>query len=81
MMALTRGVNTSYPCPVCLVPQGEIPNLSVSHPLRTREAMQAIWNQAAGMNATEREELLKSYGLWDIQVIFSCRIIFTDYNN
>jgi len=81
MMALTCGVNAFYPCPVCLVSQGEIPNLSVSHPLRTREAMQAIWNQVAGMNATEREELLKSYGLWDIQVIFSCCIIFTDYNN
>ena len=80
MMALTRGVNASFPCPVCLVPKEEIPNLSVTHHLRTSEEMQAVWNRASELNATEKEELLKSYGLQDVQVIFHTVLIF-DRNN
>jgi len=68
MMALTRGVNALYPCPTCLVPKGEIPNLSLSHELRTTARMQAIWNQGLQLNTTERENLLKSYGLRDVEV-------------
>jgi hypothetical protein len=67
-MALTRGVNASYPCPTCLVPKREIPDLSLSHELRTTTSMQAIWNQGLQLNATEREDLLRSYGLRDVEV-------------
>lgn len=70
MMALTHSGNALFPCLICLVPKQEIPNLSVQYPLRTSNAMQAIWAQASEMNATEREELLQLYGLRDVQVIF-----------
>lgn len=70
MMALTRGVNASYPCPICLVPKEEIPHLSISHQLRTAKNMQAIWNEASELNATDKEKLLKSFGLRDVEVTF-----------
>ena len=70
MMALTRGGNASFPCPVCLVPKEEIPLLSISHRLRTSGDMEAVWRQALELNATESEALLKSYRLRDVQVMF-----------
>jgi len=69
MMALTRSVNASFPCPICLVPKEEIPNLAVEHTLRTMERMQAVWNQASELNMTDSENLLQSYGLRDVKVI------------
>jgi len=68
MMALTRGVNALFPCPTCLVPKVDIPNLGVFHELRTSPQMEAIWRGALELSATEREELLKSYGLRDVEV-------------
>jgi hypothetical protein len=68
MMALTRGVNSLFPCPTCLVPKAEIHDLRVFHELRTSERMQAIWKEALELNAMDREELLKSYGLRDVEV-------------
>lgn len=68
-MALTRGVNASFPCPICLVPKEEIPNLAVEYTLHTTERMQAVWNQASELNMTDSEDLLRSYGLWDVKVI------------
>ena len=70
MMALTRGVNASFPCPTCLVPKAEIPNLAIEHRLRTTEEMQAVWNRASQLNATDSEDLLRSYGLMDVEVTF-----------
>jgi hypothetical protein len=67
-MALTRGVNSLFPCPTCLVPKAKIPDLGISHELRTVARMEAIWRNALTLNATEREELLKSYGLRDVEV-------------
>jgi hypothetical protein len=77
MMALTRGVNASYPCPTCLVPKGEIPNLAIEHELRTSTAMEAIWIEASTMNATDSENLLRSYGLRDVKVILT----FVNWHN
>lgn len=70
MMALTRGPTASYPCTVCLVPKSEITNLSITYPLRTTQTMRAIYDDAQTLNATEREALLQSHGLRDVQVRF-----------
>ena len=77
MMSLTRGVNALFPCPTCLVPKGEIPNLSVRHRLRLTQEMQAVWTEGLAMNATDRENHLQSYGLRDVQVMFQIIVILS----
>ncbi|KAF8956124.1 hypothetical protein BDZ97DRAFT_1907300 [Flammula alnicola] len=67
MIALTRGGTSKKPCTICLVPKEEIPNLSKTFPLRTTETMREVWIRAQDMNSTDREELLKSYGLRDVK--------------
>ncbi|PPQ74821.1 hypothetical protein CVT26_005455 [Gymnopilus dilepis] len=70
MMALTRGPTSSFPCPVCLVPKEEIPNLSRQFPLRTTENMERIWSESQDMNLTQREEYLQGVGLRDVKNVF-----------
>ncbi|KAJ3505987.1 hypothetical protein NLJ89_g7124 [Agrocybe chaxingu] len=70
MMALTRGSNGSFPCPICLVPKASIPDLSITYRERTTEEMQRIWHDAQALNQTQREELLSQYSLRDVQNIF-----------
>lgn len=67
-ITLTRGVGASYPCPVCLVPKNELPVLSRRAPLRTPGAMRGILNRVREMNATAAEDLLRAYGLRDVEV-------------
>lgn len=67
-MALIRGVNSKFPCPVCLVPKEEICKGVVSD-LRTTETMEMVYNEAKEMDtAGERENLLKSFSLRDVEV-------------
>ena len=68
MIALTRGSTAKFPCTICLVPKDQIPNLSLSFPLRTTDTMQGLYDQAQTLNATEREALLQSHGLRDVEV-------------
>lgn len=77
MMALTRGVNALFPCPTCLVPKEEIPNLSIRHRLRLTQEMQTVWTEGLVMNATDRENHLQSYGLRDVQVMFQIIVILS----
>jgi hypothetical protein len=70
VMALTRGVNGLFPCPVCLVPQSEQSNLSQSHPLRTADESQLIVmkalkeTNAAGRNKITKEQSLRPVMVW-----------------
>ena len=67
-MALTRGKDSGFPCPVCLVPGNQMCTGAVGD-LRTTESMQQIYNRADSMSsADEREKLLKSYSLRHVQV-------------
>lgn len=69
MMALTRGANALYPCPICLVPKKEIINLSATHPLRTTATMRQAWlNSREIETAAGRDEALQQYGLRDVDV-------------
>ena len=77
MMALTRGVNALFPCPMCLVPKGEIPNLSVCHQLRSTQEMQTVWTEGLVMNARDRENHLQSYELRDVQVMFQIIVVLS----
>ncbi|KAF9554728.1 hypothetical protein CPC08DRAFT_696425 [Agrocybe pediades] len=70
-MALNRGNKANFPCPVCLVPKDSIPDLSKTFDLRTNKSMEEAYNRSAqGMNATDREELLKSLGIRDVKNMF-----------
>ncbi|KAJ3509094.1 hypothetical protein NLJ89_g5404 [Agrocybe chaxingu] len=69
IMALIRGLNSKAPCPICLVPDGQLTDLSIDFPLRTVEEMQNIFNDAQELNKGMAEELMKSYGLRNIKVV------------
>lgn len=67
-MALIRGGGSNYPCPVCLVPKDQMCDGS-THPLRTSESMQRVYDEAAEMDTIkDREEHLKGYGLRFVEV-------------
>ncbi|KAK0483354.1 hypothetical protein IW261DRAFT_1549818 [Armillaria novae-zelandiae] len=44
MMTLICGTNSASPCPVCLVPNGELQDLLDEHPLWTTKEMQDLYN-------------------------------------
>ena len=52
-MALIRGIGSSTPCPVCLVPSNQLSNLSVSFPLRTKETMKERYERSQEHSAAE----------------------------
>lgn len=69
MMTLTRGGTSLFPCPVCLVPKKEIPNLSKSWPRRTTQSMRDAWQHAQTLAlAAQQEEYLRGFGLRDVEV-------------
>ena len=51
-MALIRGTNSKFPCPVCLVPDSQMSDGS-THPLRTSENTQKVYNEAQKMSSTD----------------------------
>lgn len=67
-MALIRGTNSKFPCPVCLVPGDELCKGRV-YALRTTETMEKVYDEACQMStASERNNHLKGYGLRYAQV-------------
>ena len=69
VMALIRGTNSHYPCPVCLVPAEDLSNLSKVYPLRTTEKMKEVYETAQRAETmAEKEALLKDYGLRNVEV-------------
>ena len=75
-MALTRGKDSGFPCPVCLVPKNQTCTGAMGD-LRTTESMERIYKSAKAMDsADERENLLKSYSLRDVEV---CKVCIMKY--
>lgn len=72
-IALIRGGNSNFPCPVCLVPSTQMSDGS-THPLRTTESMQQVYNDAAKMPLKkQQEEHLQKYGLRNVEVWETCQ--------
>ncbi|KAF8802160.1 hypothetical protein BYT27DRAFT_7261276 [Phlegmacium glaucopus] len=69
-MALVWGVNSKYPCLICLIPGDELTNISDEFPLWMSDEMQRIYEEAQELNATEAEDLLKGFGLRDVENMF-----------
>ena len=68
-MALTRGVKSDYPCPICLVPKGQLDDLCVRAPLRTAIESSRLYQEA--MNASTQEAqnaILKDQSLRPVYV-------------
>ncbi|KAJ6588426.1 hypothetical protein B0H19DRAFT_1099256 [Mycena capillaripes] len=78
VMALTRGSQAHYPCPICLVHKDDQHNLSLPFQMRNSQETQEIIQQARLLKrADNREEMLKSYGLRDVDNVF-WKIAFSD---
>ncbi|KAF8214910.1 hypothetical protein K438DRAFT_1901905 [Mycena galopus ATCC 62051] len=71
VMALIRGLQGLYPCPICFVPWDQQSDLSTEHLLRSSAESQQILEVArAKSTKEEREEHLKDHGLRDIDNVF-----------
>ncbi|KAJ6553889.1 hypothetical protein B0H10DRAFT_1848500, partial [Mycena sp. CBHHK59/15] len=71
VMALIRGLQGLYPCPICFVPWNEQSDLSTEHPLRTAKGSEGILENArTKRTVAEREELLKDNSLRDVENAF-----------
>lgn len=72
-----RNSQANHPCPKCLVHHEDLHKLSADAELRTSASMRRVLNEATNLQATEREELLKSYGLqfFEVCCIFSWRTL------
>jgi hypothetical protein len=58
-----RNSRANHPCPKCLVHHDDLHKLSADAEPRTSESMHQVFLEATNLPATQREELLKSYGL------------------
>ncbi|KAJ7044579.1 hypothetical protein C8F04DRAFT_1388930 [Mycena alexandri] len=58
-----RNSRSNHPCPQCLVHHDDLHKLFRRWERRTSESMSRIVVRAAKLNVTDREELLKKYGL------------------
>lgn len=67
-MALIRGAQSGFPCPVCLVPKDEMCKGRV-YPCRTTKTMREVYNDAMEQETVKKQEdHLKSAGLRGIEV-------------
>ncbi|KAJ7204541.1 hypothetical protein C8J57DRAFT_1100775 [Mycena rebaudengoi] len=58
-----RNSRANHPCPKCLIHHDDLHKLSADAELRTSASMHRIFMKAKNLPTTQREELLKSYGL------------------
>lgn len=71
VMALIRGVKGLFPCPICLVPQDQLSDLSETFPLRTQQESEALFHNAQEMRTQEeKEKLMKSQSLRMVEVCY-----------
>ncbi|KAF4612582.1 hypothetical protein D9613_012725 [Agrocybe pediades] len=71
IVAAVRGTNAGFPCPVCLVPDEELSDLTKKFELRTSDHMQRIYETAQEMPTVAQKELtLKGFGLRDVENVF-----------
>ncbi|KAI0091220.1 hypothetical protein BDY19DRAFT_934569 [Irpex rosettiformis] len=66
--ALIRGLHGNKPCPICLVPRGELSDLTVVHRERQEEHVQKLVETVEGKGA--KEEKLKPLGLRAVRNAF-----------
>jgi hypothetical protein len=68
-MALIRGAQGKFPCPICFIPKDEQSDLTQVYDLRTAKDTQKTLKAADALeHGTAKEALLKSKGLRYIKV-------------
>lgn len=69
-MTLTRGANSQYPCPVCVVPKTSLLQVWNDYTIRTQEEAAAVLarSRACGTNKAAQERVLQSWGLRPVDV-------------
>ncbi|KAJ6485311.1 hypothetical protein C8R47DRAFT_1016572 [Mycena vitilis] len=72
-----RNSRANHPCPKCLVHHNDLHKLSQCSEPRTTACMRRVYNEAKHLPTTEREELLKAYGLQFFE-LFLWRFSHTD---
>ncbi|TFK20674.1 hypothetical protein FA15DRAFT_719445, partial [Coprinopsis marcescibilis] len=71
VMATIRGLNSKCPCPICLVPGGELDQISKTYPLRTTEEMKRVYDKAQTYQTLkDKNETLMRVGLRDVENVF-----------
>ncbi|TFK18308.1 hypothetical protein FA15DRAFT_603515, partial [Coprinopsis marcescibilis] len=71
VMAAIRGTNSKCPCPICLVPQEELNQLSKRYTLRTTAEMKQVYDDSQECwTQAERNTTLMKYGLRDVENVF-----------
>ncbi|KAG6896264.1 hypothetical protein C0992_009421 [Termitomyces sp. T32_za158] len=64
VMSLIRGLRGKYPCPICLVPQEQMWDLSVEFPLRTQSSTEKFFIESISLpTAAAVEKAFKEQGL------------------
>ncbi|KAJ7049126.1 hypothetical protein C8F01DRAFT_1238828 [Mycena amicta] len=70
VMALIRGLNANYPCPICYVRREDQLDYSVTAELRNGQGSQDVYDRAQEMQTKgEQEALLKDHGLRNVKCI------------
>ncbi|CDO73238.1 hypothetical protein BN946_scf185007.g293 [Trametes cinnabarina] len=70
-MSLIRGANGLFPCPVCMIPKGQLSNYAVVFPKRTGQEAQRILQEALALkNQSAREAILQQWSLRPVQNAF-----------
>ncbi|KAH9007984.1 hypothetical protein EDB83DRAFT_2509248 [Lactarius deliciosus] len=71
VMSLIRGTKAKSPCPICLVKNDELVDLTKTWPLRTATHSQELVQQARGhKRVKDHEALLSTYGLRNVNNVF-----------
>jgi len=69
-MALIRGTTCLFPCPICLVPQAQLANISCSWSKRSQEKTETLVENVLNNHSKDAAEDLKKQGLRPVRVEF-----------
>ena len=67
-MALIRGFGGKCPCPVCLIKEEDLSDLTVQAPLRAGLDVQNLHKGVNSLPRAQQEEAFKNQGLRQIEV-------------
>ncbi|KAH9007701.1 hypothetical protein EDB83DRAFT_2236259, partial [Lactarius deliciosus] len=63
IMSLIRGLGRKRPCPICVVPNDKLADISRTWTLRTAACTQELLKEAQSLNNAESENLLSMHGI------------------
>ncbi|KAH9021110.1 hypothetical protein EDB83DRAFT_2508328 [Lactarius deliciosus] len=70
IMSLIRGLGGKRPCPICVVPNDKLADISRTWTLRTAARTQELLKEAQSLNNAESENLLSMHGIRNVDNVF-----------